>query len=227
MLIVTWNMQGGNAITENKWNLCVNPLFNAGYSNAVCIQECGALPASAVQAQVFVVPDPSNPGATVNVVCYSWSGKFVTFYQWDVNGNRCNLAIVTRVLPTQVWLLMGAGAAQWRPVLGVQAGGQQIFTIHAISPGGADAPGLIQAVQGLGLASFHVLGDYNAIPSVLTPNLPAGVTVSATTAPTYATTNPTSVYDYDVSSQGHGMLGSNVVTDLVFSDHYPARFQFA
>ena len=47
MNIATWNMQGSNASTENKWNTQVkNAIAQLGL-DVFCLQECGLVPLSA------------------------------------------------------------------------------------------------------------------------------------------------------------------------------------
>lgn len=245
MNLITWNMQGSNWSTEQKWQTGVLNVFRSllnGGRNAdvTCLQEAGRPPDgwNARHTYHFVVPAGRPP----DVQLYSFGvtrspragvGLNVLFYEWDEAGNRVNLAIAWRAqvgLPG-VELRWAAAGPVWRPVLGVQlpapAPAGWFFSCHAISPGGADAPGLLQAAAGVAGAgvAWVVAGDFNrepAGPAGLAP-LPHGSSICPPNGPTYSVLHPVSRYDYAVRS---GAAVTGQVLDLHMSDHKPVEFSF-
>ena len=229
MLLATWNMQGGDATVEDKWNACVLPLLTQTEADAVCVQECGDRPPSAdTLADSFVVPDPLAPWRHRTVDCHQWgtgrTTRFVTAYRWDVDGDRCDLAIVSGAMPEDVRLLAGLRGGRRRPVLGVRLGDTWVFTLHAVSRRGADAPGLVRAVMNAVGGDFVVAGDFNADPEVLRPRLPDATTLIPPGGNTYSTTHPRARHDYLIAPAGTAVSGGTVLTGLVYSDHFPVLF---
>ena len=223
MRVATWNMQGGNYSTEDKWNRCVMPMLRSADGAAAdvcCLQECGAVPDSAV-------PD----GADNGVERYTWGGTSsrpylnILFYPWDQNGNRCNLAIVSKTKANGQTVAFPAAGPTWRPALIGGWDNAYIASIHAISPGGADSSGLVRTVKdGAGTMNWLVLGDFNREPS---SNTTAGQLGRMEWAgKTYSTTNPASIYDYAIVSATLQARRSAVLGQVVFSDHLPAIFDF-
>src|SRR5262249_49689686 len=97
-----------------------------------------------------------------------------------------------------------------------------VFCCHAISPGGADAPGLLAAAQVAAAGvPWVVAGDFNREPNGFAP---AGNVVCPPNGPTFSTTNPTSRYDYAI--HGGGAVVTGVRLSLVMSDHMPVAFMF-
>ncbi len=47
MPLGTWNIQGANHVTENKWNAGVRNLMTQRHLTVFCLQECGTMPLSA------------------------------------------------------------------------------------------------------------------------------------------------------------------------------------
>ncbi|HET6228512.1 MAG TPA: endonuclease/exonuclease/phosphatase family protein [Longimicrobiaceae bacterium] len=232
MNVTTWNMQGSNASTEVKWQTGVLNLMQSTYPwrpDVICLQECGGAPPSGTL--LFSAPFMSPAGVATSVEVYAWGGTqsrpaaWVAFHQWDILGNRVNLAIVTRQgvpAPGDVVLAWPAGGPTWRPVLGLRTGGAMVFSCHAISPGGADAPGLVAAAQGAtGALQWVVAGDFNRVPDAFAP---VGSVVCPATSPTYPATNPTSEYDFAIRSGAAAVNGA--VLDLYLSDHLPVAYIF-
>lgn len=231
MNIVTWNMQGASHSTENKWNFGVMPLLRSmDPTPVVCLQECGGVPASAVQIDTINFPLPDGTIDTVEV--YMWGGTetrlgyFIFFHNWDTGGNRVNTAIVTDTPPenfqTSVVLLSPAAGAAWRPALGISFGGTWVFSFHAISPGGPDGPGLLASVAG-NYANWIVGADWNRTPDTLA--IPAGSVICPPDANTFAVQNPRYKYDYCVCSGADSITGA-IVNTIIVSDHYPVQFAF-
>lgn len=220
MNIVNWNMQGASHSTENKWNTGVSNLLSSG-ADVCSLQECGGVPASAQLIQ-------ANVAGIAGLDMYTWGTqrtlKYILFYPADPNGNRCNLAVVTKSAianpNTNGVLLYPAAAPIWRPVIGMSINGIGVFSIHAISPGGNDAPGLLNSVAGyMGANAWTVSGDYNRDPSTMGGT---GI-VCPPNQNTYSVTNPQSKLDYMIKSGGGAVYGQ-VITSLILSDHYPVLY---
>lgn len=231
MNVITYNMQGACHSTENKWNFGVMGLLRSMRPTpVVCLQECGGVPDSAVQIDSinFTLPD----GTPDTVQVYMWGGTdyrlgyFIFYHNWDVAGNRVNTAIVTDTPPenflTSVALLSPAGGAVWRPALGVQFTDTWVFSFHAISPGGADGPGLLTAVA-TNYPTWIVGADWNQEPDGLVT--PAGSVICRPNEDTYAVLNPRYKYDYCVRNGADAVLG-RVENAIIVSDHFPVQFAF-
>jgi cytolethal distending toxin subunit B len=214
MSIVTWNMQGASHSTENKWNSGVLNLLNNG-ADLCCLQECGGIPASAVLSV-------AGYGGVIGLDLYTWgtsrAQKHILFYPADPGGNRCNLAIVSKVAPTAGFLFIPAFAPIWRPTIGMTIGGTIFFTLHAISPNGPDAPALVNGAFGAG-ANVIVAGDYNRAPETMGGGAQV---VCPPNGPTHPATHPVSYYDYAIKNFGAATLGT--VLGLHLSDHLPVLF---
>jgi len=215
MPIVTWNMQGASHSTENKWNLGVLNLLN--YNDLCCLQECGGIPGSAVSSTQSY---NNIPGLGL----YTWGGsssrgqKYILFYPADPNGNRCNLAIVSKVAPTAGFLFLPA-VNPWRPTIGMTVAGTVFFTLHAISPNGVDAPALVNGAFGAAGAQVIVAGDYNRNYGTMGGG---SQVVCPPNAATHPAINPVSYYDYAIKNFGAATVGT--VLNLYLSDHLPVQF---
>lgn len=232
MNVVTWNMQGGNASTEVKWQTGVMNLFTSITDlNAMCLQEAGSPPASA--KPLFTVNIPKPGGGTTPVDVYSWGGTtsrpfgFIIFHNWDTAGNRVNTAIVVKsaTAPTaaDIGLCWPAAGAAHRPALGARLGGKFLFSFHAISPGGPDGAGMLAAIAAAaGGSAWYVGADWNRTPDKLV--VPAGSVLCPANGPTYSATKPTAMYDYFVRSGATRTTG--VVSNLILSDHLAVGFGF-
>lgn len=220
MIVGTWNMQGSSHSQENKWNEGVMNMMVQLNVDVFCLQECGSVPASANLLQ-------NNFGGIPGLVLYSWGGTttrpfgYILFYPADPNGNRCNLAIVSRVLPANPALLYPAAPPVWRPVIGANYG-IYCFTIHAISPGGPDVAGLLNAINGTGVGNWLAAGDYNRAPDGAFPAGPWQV--CPPNGNTYPATNPQQKYDYLAEVGAAARIGT--VVNLQMSDHLPVVYQF-
>lgn len=229
MNIITWNMQGSSATTENKWNTGVKPLLGSMEPTPVlCLQECGGVPESAmlIQTLTFAV----DVGVTDTVTVYAWGGTssrpayFIFFHCWDTEGNRVNTAVVTNSLPldlsTSVALILPKGSKVWRPALGVCCDDTWVFSFHAISPGGPDGADLLTAVSD-NYATWIVGADWNRQPDTLA--VPGGSVLCPPANNTYSVKDAIVKYDYCVRSGDFGGTGT-VITAVVLSDHYPVSF---
>lgn len=214
-------MQGASYSTENKWNSGVLPFF-AQYNADICLlQECGAIPASAIL-------QTANVNGIINLNLYTWgtdrSNKYILFYPADPRGNRCNLAVVSNVPPTNCGFILSATVPTWRPIIGVVIGGIFFGSIHAISPNGPDAQGLLNQVAafagGIGIP-WVVGGDYNRLPGTMAP---FGWIVNPPNYPTYPATAPLNALDFSVKSVGTSIIGR--VLALQMSDHLPVSYTY-
>lgn len=212
MYLFTWNMQGSNASTEVKWQTALGQLMLDYHIG--CLQETGPVPGGATQIGAGL-------GGNPNYNLFAWGGtgtrpgRYISFFDWDYAGHRVNQAIVTRVMPTAWQCVWPAVAPQWRPLIGVSIGGNWYNCIHAISPGGADAAGLL--VAGAGHAgTWFTAGDFNREPD---PPLPTG-TVRPPNRGTYISSGAR--YDYAYTN-GRSSDGA-VIDGLIMSDHFPVGY---
>ncbi len=212
MSVVNWNMQGSSHQLENKWNEGVALMMGpSGRLADVCLlQECGGVPASAkLEVHNFGVP---------LLDLYQWNRYWIAFYPADPAGNRCNMALVSKERPSTGYVTLPAGAPTWRPAIGVQLARAAFGSIHAISPGGPDAPGLLSAIAATIKAPWVVGGDFNREPATLQgvgPWVPC-----VPNAPTYPSTHPRVALDYVALPQGSAPCVGEVL-GLLMSDHYP------
>lgn len=223
-------MQGANHATENKWNLCVENMFQQLNLNVCTLQECGARPASTTP----VAPGPGVPALPPGCELYRWGGtrirggRFILF--WPNNDAvRLGLAVVSDAMPSACFLVNSANPPQVRPALGIHYAGApgpaSVFSIHSISPGGADAPGLVQASFAAGGVPTIVAGDFNREPLGLgNAPLPAGSVICPPNLFTHSTQQPTTMLDYAITYFGPAVTGLR--QDLIFSDHYPVAFKY-
>ncbi|BAU54665.1 hypothetical protein MgSA37_02843 [Mucilaginibacter gotjawali] len=220
MKLVTWNMQGSNHSTENKWNTGVMNFFSNG-ADVCCLQECGAVPQSALIVY-------QNYCGIANLQYWTWGAeralKYILFYPADPNGNRCNLAIVSRTEPVSGTIVYPGAAPIWRPALGFQYNATHfIFSLHAISPGGPDVVGLlnaINAVAGNPGQTWEAAGDFNREPATVA----TAFTICPPDADTYSVNNPNKRIDYAVKINGAVVVG--FVQGPIMSDHYSVAYTF-
>lgn len=219
MRIITWNLQGSSHGTEDKWNRGLLPLMQGSDgADVLCVQECGKVPDSAEQLEDY------GDGFSL----WTWAGTgsrpgvFILFYNWDVGAHRCNLAIVSKTRPDDPRVLLPADGAAWRPVIGAQYGDWYVFSIHAISGGGYDVKGLLQAVVDANLGAWLVAGDFNREPGHTFPD--GDWIVCPPNHPTHPATDPQRRFDYVVAYAEYGESVSGQVLDIQMSDHLAVRF---
>jgi hypothetical protein len=233
----SYNMQGsqGGDLTP-KWSTDITVLTRS--HDVLALQEAGPLPPqdpngqfAYVDSTTFVQPLPL-PSYTV----YHYTRNFGTasrptirhvyFMQTDPNGNRVNLAMVSRDLPDRVWITPPAIPGVSRPSFGLQFGNIIFNDIHALSgSGGSDAPGLLAEIDTRQSQAFGydwaALGDFNRSPNSLNGRTPAD---SHVYRPGVATQISGGELDYMVSSryvplyEGHAMPG-------ISADHLPVEFR--
>lgn len=152
----------------------------------------------------------------------TWGGternrKYITFYWF---GQRVNLAVVSNTAPTNACLVSPTAGPTQRPALGATIVGLTVFSSHAISPGGPDAPGLLNAVQTTMRTTsspWVVAGDFNREPPI------NGYYCQAPNTNTYSVTDPRLMLDWCVTSWNADVTGS-VQRAVHFSDHYPVLY---
>jgi cytolethal distending toxin subunit B len=235
VILTTWNMQGGNASTEDKWNTGVANMLGRSFlpPDAMCLQEAGAVPASAKLRETKWYRDPDDVRTKVTV--YDWGGtqtrggRSIVYHRWDTEGNRVNTAVVTqdRLRQVSVKLVWPNAGPVWRPAVGVRVEGEWIFSFHGISPGGADAPNaLTRVANATGGTMWRVGGDFNREPWTLAGHIPAVSVVCDPQLPTHSVLNPQHMYDYFVCGGGPARTGL-VIQSIGMSDHRPVQYHFA
>lgn len=236
MILTTWNMQGGSASTEVKWQTGVaDMLTNSPTPPAViCLQEVGGVPTSALLRATVTFADPF--GGPTSVEVYDWGGterepgRTIVYHHWDTPGNRVNTAVVSRdnlPHPAHVALVWGNAPPVWRPAVGVLDRNMWFFSFHAISPDGADAPPVLAQVAAFsGGSHWRVGGDFNREPATWAAGLlPANSVVCPPNVPTHRPDQPTSRYDYFVRD-GNAAVTGRVNYLIHLSDHWPVNFTF-
>ena len=122
--VATWNLQGSNAPTENKWNTHVRQLVTgSGAVDILMVQEAGSIPSSATLTE----REFRTPGIPMNE--YIWNTGtnsrpqqlFIYFSRTDALSNRVNLAIVSNRRADEVIVLSPPTVAS-RPIIGIRIG---------------------------------------------------------------------------------------------------------
>ncbi len=216
MRLATWNMQGASHSTENKWNSGVQNLFSSLKLDICCLQECGAVPASAKLVA-------NNYNNVQGLQYYTWgtdrTNKHILFYLADPNGNRCNLAVVSITAPVGGGIVYPAQQPIWRPALGFKVSNTSfVFSFHAISPNGPDAANMLTAINNAVGNAWVTAGDYNREPSTLV----TAFNICPPDKNTYSVTKPTKKLDYCTKNFGNAVTGQ--VINLILSDHFPVGF---
>jgi Endonuclease/Exonuclease/phosphatase family len=225
--IVGWNLQGASHSTENKWNTGVANLMVGGV-DIVALQEAGAVPKAARLIQSHAV-------GTFTVQEYQWGGTrsrpayWIYWLQTDPNGNRVNLALVTRRRADDIFI---GTPNVGRPTLGIAYDDDRTIytTVHALANGGTNAdatwdeintnvPG---QVRRFGYERVAV-GDWNRDPSTLHP---ATAVNSYTPGPTYPSTNPTSRFDYALVNPLQGLTMVATLLSIYLSDHIAVQYKY-
>lgn len=183
MNLVTWNMQGTAPAAYNKWETGVRSLFQAG-AEVVCLQECCPPPADAIPAAPPPWLDRPHDDTEVDARFLLWNlgprrsplHVLIFWVRADNEGHQINLAIATVFAPVTPdgtrapsHLLLAANPHEFgRPAVGLRlpynGATLDIYSLHALQPGGHDAPGLIQSIYGVGSPWFGA-GDFNRRPA--------------------------------------------------------------
>lgn len=240
MRLATWNMQGSNASTDAKWQTGVSNAFRRALLDAMCLQETGGVPSSAMLRGTVNFVDPY--GAPTSLDIYNWgatqrprsgSQKTIVFHEWDTAGGRVNTAVVTRgPLPHPfghiVNLIWGNAGRIRRPAVGVFFRGEWIYSFHATSPRGGDTPHVLDQVEtdSAGV-TWRVGGDFNRWPTSLDGLISDEMVICPPNAPTHPNRRPRKMLDYfvcqgDEDDEVEGQVGGT----LALSDHRVVYYTF-
>jgi cytolethal distending toxin subunit B len=261
--IGTWNMQGANAETENKWNEDVANLMNQ--LDILALQEAGRVPRSA--NPLVPLTNSINTGwGTINgqmildgitVREYTWQGTrtrpgyYIYWGNTDPNGNRVNVALVTRQRADQVIsfrpigriTLTGRRIEARRSVIGLRFGNFWYFSVHARSGVSLNSPandvpyiteGIHNVVDFLARQDettyrWTALGDWNQDYVQLRDrgNYTGRAYTNDVGQGTYPATDPQSTYDFMITSPDLEFERfSGTVLSLTDSDHLAQKFTF-
>ncbi|MBE8614502.1 cytolethal distending toxin subunit B family protein [Morganella morganii] len=241
--IITWNLQGSSAASENKWNINVRQLITGSEgADILMVQEAGSVPGSAMLTGRQIQP----VGIGIPIDEYTWNLgttrrpdiRYIYFSRVDVGANRVNLAIVSRQRAEQVFVIRPASVAS-RPVIGISLVNDVFLTTHALAGGGPDAFATVRNVNEffnqpsrLGF-NWFLAGDFNRTPDrlendLVLERLDRSVTVIA---PTVATQSSGGILDYAVMADRSPSAGSlrasvafgNMASQLS-SDHLAVGF---
>ncbi|HFV9915907.1 TPA: cytolethal distending toxin subunit B family protein [Salmonella enterica subsp. diarizonae serovar 61:l,v:z35] len=179
--VVTWNMQGANSGTENKWQSSVRQLISSrvGGADILLLQEAGQVPVSAELTSRIIVSQV--PGVPVEEFIWSLGTRsrpqqvFLYFSRVDTGANRVNLAIVSRQRADEV-LVVAPPTPVSRPILGIRIGQDAFFNTHALASRGSDSASIIASVNQflfqqatpLRDVNWMIAGDFNRSPESLT-----------------------------------------------------------
>lgn len=233
----TWNMQGAkDDFANSKWDLFIPRLMgsaNGWAADVLCLQECGYPPNVATTK---ILPPNTNPG----ILLLTFKGNWITWFPWDINSHRCNLAIVSRERPDKIYVDDAQGNDQWRPALIAEWADCVVGCIHAMSGAaqGRDSLGLVQAVrqrgQGANVA-WYALGDFNCQPEdPHAPVPPPGQQPQWFVEPRGASQNnglcthpnhkPTKCLDY-MACSSLALIDEVTVLNYPYSDHRPMSYK--
>lgn len=231
MIVVTWNMQGSTGGRESKWYTDVQRLFKQREPRVevALLQEAGVPPESAVL-------DPAPPFLTA-LPAFPWDSllwnlgtahrpDYVRIYwvQCDPGANRNNLAIAFRPAADNFMIIPNPIDATRRPSLGIRfphgAGTLDVYTFHAFSGGGHDAPGFLTAIDAVG-APWVAGGDFNRDPATVPVPGPGNPCLHATVI-----THPGSGTNLDYAYSSLPATAGVVDSNFVVSDHFPVYYDF-
>lgn len=176
--LMTWNMQG---TADYTFNHVVYALQSINGNVVFCMQEAGDVFTQALRINkgrrvtVACLPGPGYDVGRGGVACTyidykGGSGKqrtaYLVSYQWDQNGHRVNLAILSSEMPNQMGIVAGPSAkadSRYRPLLVAHFSSLGwVGCIHALSPSGGDRNELLAAAKSLSdQENIYVLGDFN------------------------------------------------------------------
>lgn len=253
--VATWNMQGSSETTDTKWRNQVLALARS--NDVVALQEAGVRPGSARHVDNIIVTDQFGTPHTIQH--YLWdagtasrSEQYQLFFI-DVGRLRVNLALLVAdhrdigIIGPQVisdGLPDEQGAPRHRPALGVQIRSAEaaeetvtIFTFHAISGGGVNAPRMLREISWYTPTRFAVVGDFNRDPRAADTAFPArsGNWISPpdiaqlvqSSGATHPSTAPQNMLDYAVTNGTTAATPAGTVNEPGPSDHRASSFVFS
>ncbi|EGO7252728.1 cytolethal distending toxin subunit B family protein [Salmonella enterica] len=241
--IVTWNLQGSSAASENKWNTNVRQLVSGSDgADILMVQEAGSLPLTAEQTTRQIQP----VGIGIPIDEFTWNLgttrrpdiRYIYYSRVDVGANRVNLAIVSRRQADEVFVIRPPTVVS-RPVIGIQIGNDVFFNAHSLANGGPDSAAIVRSINTFFNQTryrhleWFLGGDLNRSPSRLENDLiTEGIDRDvAIVAPSVATQRSGGILDYGVIS-ARAVSASALVASLFFqrmrsqlsSDHFPVGF---
>jgi cytolethal distending toxin subunit B len=127
-----------------------------------------------------------------------------------------------------VSLIWGNAGRTWRPAVGVLFRGTWIYSFHAISPGGGDAPYVLNQIDAASAGvTWRVGGDFNRSPASLDRLIPDDMVVCPPNAPTHPNQRPTRKLDYFVCEGDYDdEVEGQVSNALPLSDHRAVYYTF-
>jgi endonuclease/exonuclease/phosphatase family metal-dependent hydrolase len=255
--VATWNMQGTSETFNTKWRTKVLEL--ARTNDVVLIQEAGVSPLSARLISYLNVQDQF--GTTYVVAQLLWDAgttsrpeSYHVFYL-DVKRLRVSLAIVVaasrdidvrEVVVLSDGLPDSHGAPVTRPAFGVQIRRQSpapqpptetvtVFSFHAISGGGPNAPRMLREVSWHTETPYVLAGDFNRDPRAVNSAYPSrrGNWISPpdiaqlvmAEGPTHPGTEPQNMLDYAVTNGTSEATRAGRVDTLGPSDHLAVSYR--
>lgn len=248
---ISWNMQGAS----DKWSTSVAGLLNRIKGlHWMALQECGRPPGTAVKN--WVITDQFGNQVSVGLYRWRWASSRFTLaiYYMSVQESlqdRLSYAVCINESLDEHDRLYPVNGDNGRPIvistsiterrrlaLGVRvrrgsASNQDtepftIFSYHAFTSGGANAPWTLREVNIHVPGPWYMLADFNREPQEGQPPEP-WVPVSmarlvAPATPTYPRSNPRSSLDYLATSPAEASGTAVDVLDPQASDHCAAYF---
>lgn len=238
---MSWNMQGA----EDKWTTNVAGLFRAFPGlHWIALQECGQAPGAAVKN--WILKDQFGNDVSVGLYRWQWGDRDSTLliYYMQVQEslqNRLSYAVCInerleahdRLYPVNPPIVISTSITERRRLaLGVRvrrgaASNQDtepftIFSYHAFTGGGANAPWTLREVNIHVPGPWYMLADFNREPGPWVPVSTARLVAPET--PTYPRSGPRSSLDYLATSSAEASGTAAGVFDPGASDHCAARF---
>ncbi|MFJ8476394.1 aegerolysin family protein [Kitasatospora sp. NPDC094011] len=227
----TFNTQYSNA--PARWGQIADI---AADNDVVALQELRNDPYQGFGNETLMWPttNPIPANMPLRVFRYDWNptgARQLYVYKLITQGMNRAVALVTRKRADAIIMLpQDDPARNFRPVLGLDLKNDAdergiFFTIHTNSPGGEDAPPLVDlaaAAAGTGVR-WAVLGDFNRLPASWVPG-PPGSRIVANPLNTYnCRQNPVSNYDYMVTNDPDPALAADRRGEC--SDHFAVEFR--
>jgi cytolethal distending toxin subunit B len=227
---VTYNMQGASQDTTPKWSSDIPGLLN---HDVIALQEAGPVP-PLDPGGVFSYQGTLASASGLRVYHYlrnfgtrtRTNFRHVYFMETDPNGHRVNLAMVTQNPADATWFV-GSTFAGSRASFGLRFGNTIFFTVHGLSGGGNDVPGMVNSIadatQRAG-RDYAIMGDFNRDPASLDGRLRASAHIYRSGRVTQQSGGE---LDYMVASRDMGALGllyQGHIPGGFSADHYPVEF---
>ncbi|CAM3222427.1 hypothetical protein BZK31_01710 [Pseudomonas floridensis] len=254
--VATWNMQGTSETSNTKWRTKVLELARA--NDVVAIQEAGVSPFSSRLITRLSLQDQFGTAYRVDQLIWEagTASRPETYHVFflDVQRLRVNLAIVVpanRDIDVRDMVVVSDGlpdsngAPVTRPALGVQIRRQSavnpetvtVFSFHAISGGGPNAPRMLREISWHTQTPYILVGDFNRDPRVSNTAYPArrGNWISPpdiaqlvmANGSTHPSTAPQAMLDYAVANGTSETPRSGRIDTMGPSDHLAVSYEFS